>query len=504
VLVLFLLLDCGETDTSRYETIHRPPTLHPDYASTVIPPNIAPLNFKIEEPGDRYRVKIHSGTGGPILIFSRSASIEIPIKPWKRLLNANRGKELIVEISVRKDGEWRCFEALILRIANEKIDECLVYRLIKPVFNLWKNMGIYQRNLETFEEKALLRNSLLSNCINCHSFCNHSPSRWSLQMRYSPGGLLLARNDSVINVNSRTSINQFPTAYTAWHPEGKVIAFSVDQVAQFFHAKGENRDVIDMSSDLMLYSIESDSMTSSVKIASPDRMETLPDWSPDGKYLYFCSAPRLDSMFSVKDHYSKIRYDLMRIPYDIRKNTFGNLETVLSSAVMNKSLSHPKVSPDGRFLLFCMADYGYFTIYRQESDLCMMDLDTGDIHPLPVNSALSESYHSWSSNSRWFVFSSKREDGICARPYFAYVDINGQTYKPFALPQKNAFFYDDYWITYNVPELVAGQVPTHERTLIEAVKRIDKIVNAKPLSERSSERLSSPASVDAMEWQKKL
>jgi hypothetical protein len=501
---LLLLMGCGEVDSGRLGTIHRPPTVRPDFASTVIPPNIAPLNFRIEERGDRYRVIMHSDAGGPIRIFSRSASIKIPAKPWKKLLSANRGRELVYEISVRNAGEWQGLEAIRLRIAHEKIDETLVYRLIKPVFNLWKDMGIYQRNLESFEEKALLRNTLLSNCINCHSFCNHSSSQWSLQMRFSPGGLLLVRNDTVTNVSSRTSMSPFPAAYTAWHPGGKVIAFSVDQVAQFFHAKGENRDVIDLSSDLMLYRPDSDSMSTSAKIASPDRMETLPDWSPDGKTLYFCSAPRLDPAFSVREDYSKIRYDLMRIPYDIRENTFGDPEIVLSSAEMNKSLSHPKVSPDGRFLLFSMADYGYFTIYRKESDLGLLDLRTREIHPLPVNSAFCESYHSWSSNSRWFVFSSKRDDGICARPYFAYVDEAGQAYKPFMLPQEDASFYDDYWITYNVPELVSGRVPVRERTLIRAAIQIEKIVDAKPFSESGKEPPSDPASTDAREWQKKL
>jgi hypothetical protein len=504
VLLCLLLMDCGSTEPGRFETIRRPPTVRPDYPSTVIPPNIAPLNFKIEEPGDLFRVRMHSATGRPILILSGSASIRIPFKPWKRLLGANRGKELVVDISVRNGGEWRRFESFPLRIADENIDECLVYRLIKPVFNLWKNMGIFQRNLESFEEKAILRNDAVSNCINCHSFCNHSPSRWSLEMRYSPGGLLLARDDTVINVNSRTRINPFPAAYTAWHPGGKVIAFSVDRVAQFFHAKGENRDVLDLSSSLMLYHVDSDSMSTSAGIASPDRMETLPDWSSDGKTLYFCSAPSPDSTFSVKSDYSKIRYDLMRISYDVRNDSFGNPETVLSSVKMKKSLSHPKVSPDGRFLLFCVADYGYFTIYRQESDLWMMDLQTGRYRPLAVNSAFCESYHSWSSNSRWFVFSSKREDGICARPYFAYVDAHGESHKPFLLPQEDASFYDDYWITFNVPELINSRVRTRERTLIRATESTKEIVDAKPLSTKTDERPSSPASVDAREWQKKL
>ena len=98
----------------------------------------------------------------------------------------------------------------------------------------------------------------------------------------------------------------------------------------------------------------------------------------------------------------------------------------------------------------------------------MLDMKTKEYGELDINSEHSESFHSWSSNSRWFVFASKRRDGLCSRLYFSYVDILGNTYKPFLMPQKDPTFYDTYIMNYNVPELISGPVTvSHWKLMLE-------------------------------------
>ncbi|MBP8912179.1 MAG: hypothetical protein KBI32_11815, partial [Phycisphaerae bacterium] len=65
---------------------------------------------------------------------------------------------------------------------------------------------------------------------------------------------------------------------------------------------------------------------------------------------------------------------------------------------------------------------------------------------------------SWSSNSRWIAFSSKRQGGVFTRTYFSYVDETGKVHKPFVLPQKDPACYDSLLETYSVPELITGPV----------------------------------------------
>ena len=151
-------------------------------------------------------------------------------------------------------------------------------------------------------------------------------------------------------------------------------------------------------------------------LAQKDRLETYPAWSPDGRFLYFCSAPLTWTDRNViPAQYDQIKYDLVRVAYDVHRDAWGPAETILSAQDTGLSILEPRISPDGRWLLFCMCKYGCFPVYQQSSDLYLIDLEAAErtgryeYRRLEVNSDESESWHSWSSNSRWIAFSSKRE-----------------------------------------------------------------------------------------------
>ena len=455
----------------------RPPRIRPDYDGAVIPPNIAPLNFLVEEPGRRYVAVIRAEEGPEVCVWSRSGRIQIPQRQWRSLLAANRGRRIAFDVYVQPArGAWERFDAFEVAVAREDVDGYLVYRLLDAGFNLFGRMGIYEREMGTFRERAILEsNSWGEGCMNCHTFLNGSPDKMVLHLRSGArgygSGMLLIEHGAMQKIDTKTRSGPGLACYASWHPSGKLLAFSMNKVRQFFHsARAEVRDVLDLESDLVVYMVDSNEFTSTRRIAEPDRLETYPSWSPDGRYLYFCSAPVL---WSDRDHvppegYDRVRYDLMRIAYDVQSGRWGEMETVLSGKETGLSITLPRVSPDGRFVLFCMSQYGCFTIFQPSADLYMMDLKTGRYERLPINSDRAETWHSWSSNGRWFVFSSKRLNGLVARPYLAYVDEEGQVRKPFLLPQEDPTFYDGFLKTYNLPELVPEPVPVHG----EAIERV--------------------------------
>lgn len=122
----------------------------------------------------------------------------------------------------------------------------------------------------------------------------------------------------------------------------------------------------------------------------------------------------------------------MRIPFDAETMTFGSPDTVYNAAMRRRSATFPRVSPDGNYLLFTEADYGTFHIWHKSADLYLMNLRTKSVRPLEeVNSRDVESYHSWSSNGRWIVFSSRRDDGSYTRPYIAWFIYGRPVYQTF-------------------------------------------------------------------------
>jgi hypothetical protein len=466
-LVLFGILLCGAlvygllggraVQIDKYSDIDWPAKIYPDYSSTVIPPNIAPLNFLVQEAGSYYLARIYSDKGEAIEVSGRSPKILIPVGRWHELLDKNRQGLLHFDIFVRKDKHrWVRYRTITSKIAGEDIDGFLVYRRMHQTHTpINGRIGIFQRNLSNFDELLVLDNRhYMLGCVNCHSFCQKRPGEALLGVREDDYFTLFIEKDRVSKIRTKLG-------YTTWHPSGRLAAFSIDNLPIFFHSAGkEFLDTVDLNSALAYFVVDSKTVRTSPEISRQDRLETWPNWSADGRYLYFCSSPLTwpGNTAVIPEGFDKIKYDLVRISYDIEDDKWGEVETVLSAQDTGLSISMPRTSPDGRWLMFCMCNYGYFTPWQPSSDLYIMDLEAAkasghyEYRRLDINSDESEAWHSWSSNSRWFVFSSKREHGGFTRSYISYVDETGMVYKPLVLPQKDPEFYSYCLDAFNTPE----------------------------------------------------
>jgi Tol biopolymer transport system component len=305
----------------------------------------------------------------------------------------------------------------------------------------------------------------------------------------------LVQNQSVSKVASKWG-------YTAIHPSGKIAAYSINKVHAFFHSAGlEVRDVVDLDSAIVYYDLQKQTVKSVPDLRDIQRLETYPSWSPDGRNLFFCSAPIpwTDRTTVPPRGFDQVRYELRRIAYDPDTDTWGRAETILSTETTGKSILLPRISPDGKLLVFCMCQYGCFPIYQPSSDLYVMDLQTGNYRPMECNSDFSESWHSFSSNSRWLAFSSKRQGGLFTRTYFAYLEPDGTTRKSFVLPQENPAYYDECIQCFSVPELLTGPVTVSERKLASAVSGKEAIQTSLPITTATPRATSSPQSKKPVE-----
>lgn len=289
-----------------------PPPMFPDYQGVTIPYNIAPLNFRIDVPAEKCYAKIEGSEQG-VFEYYGTNTICFKSKDWEQLTRANKGKAFFVTIATKIGDEWTKWAPFSVYISDQAIDSHLVYRLIEPGYEKWHIVGIYQRNLESFDEQPIIRNDMTGyNCMNCHSFCMGDPGQMMFHMRAANGGTYIVQDKKISKLNTKTKETISNMTYPFWHPDAEIRMMDL-----------ENRTAVDMSA-----------------LNSPD----------------------------------------------------------------------------------------------------------------------TDSYHSWSSNSDWVVFSSRRDNGLYTLPYICYIGKDGKPSKPFLLPQEDPDKYDYQLYSYNIPELTKGAV----------------------------------------------
>ena len=450
------LIGCMNETVSDAKKESALPQIYPDYIGVTVPVNIAPLDFCMKDEKALCIDAVVTDSHGNSLHAQGEESVDFDMDDWHTLLGQNSGDSLSVTVSAKYDDGWHTYSPFRIYVSPDSIDYGICYRLIEPGYEVWSKMGIYERELSSFDERPLIENTQFEGCVNCHSFNRGNPDDMSLHIR-GPHGATLLRHDGgpLTAYNTKTDKTLGLCVYPYWHLSGRYVAYSTNTTRQLFHSAGHNRvEVFDEASDLQVYDVEKNELLLSPLLKNDSVYETYPVFSADGRSLYFCAAQALPEDSHEID---SIRYNLCRIDFDPTTGTFGDrIDVVVDAVSQHKSVSFPRPSYDGRFLCYTLSDYGQFSIWHHEADLWLLDLATGVSRPMDgANSLDTESFHNWSANSRWLVLSSRRDDGLFTRLYFCHVDEKGTVTKAFMLPQRNPrSFYQGRFLSFNVPEFI--------------------------------------------------
>lgn len=461
-----LLTACGTPQVpEHYQQADLLPKIYPDYAEVTIPVNMAPLRFELLTGADDAVTRFSAGSQ-EVVCGGLKARPEVD--EWHQLAAAAQGGSIGVEVYAQKDGQWVRYKPFNIYVSTDSIDAWMSYRLISPSYVSYEELTLNQRCLETFDEQVMVDNMLCSTeaggqCVNCHSYQQWNPDRMQFHARQNHGGTVIAYDGKIEKVDMRHDSLLSAGVYPAWHPQLKLIAYSTNRTLQSFHTAHPNKiEVLDTESDLIIYDVDRHEVTTIEQ--RPDELEVFPCWSPDGRWLYFCSTHfeyKADSANTEEIilRAEQVKYNIYRKPFDPRDRRFGERQLVFAADSLGMSATLPRLSPDGRWLLFTMGESGLFHIWHHDADLWMMDLHDATAGPLTeANSDDTESYHSYSSNGRWVVFSSRRTDGVFTRPFFTHIDKAGRASKPFELPAADPDYHRQLMKSYNVPELMTGRV----------------------------------------------
>jgi hypothetical protein len=400
---------------------------------------------------------------------------------WKSLTAAAQGKDIQVETYASNNGQWTRFKPFNIHVSPDSIDAYISYRLIHPSYVSYEELTINQRCLENYDESVIYDNILCTEnsqgqCINCHNYQQYNPERMQFHARQNHGGTVITYDGRTRKINMGNDSILSAGVYPTWHPVLPLIVYSTNLTRQNFHVADHNKvEVYDTTSDLIAYDVMKNEVTNIEN--DPDELEVFPFWAPDGKHVYYCSAHfEYPDTITNKDlyllrHSNKVRYNIYRKSFDAATMAFGPRELVFAADTLGQSATLPRISPDGRYLMFTMAPYGVFHIWHRDADLWMIDLSTLEAHPAAeLNSQDTESYHSWSSNGRWIVFSSRRDDGNFTRPFIAHIDENGKGTKPFELPCADPDYHRQFMKSYNVPEFMRGPVTIKPQDFADVLK----------------------------------
>jgi len=192
----------------------------------------------------------------------------------------------------------------------------------------------------------------------------------------------------------------------------------------------------------------------------PEYVQSNPTWSPDGKWIVFARAKayRKDSienatsiLLSEKDvpefveDKEPFKFDLYRVPFNDGRG--GKAEPIEGASHNGKSNYFAKFSPDGKWIIFCKAEN--YMLLMPDSELYIIPAAGGQARRLRANTPRMNSWHSWSSNGRWLVFSSKANTAY-TQLFLTHIDEHGESTPPVVLDR---FTGNDR--AANIPEFVA-------------------------------------------------
>ena len=478
IALLWVLAACQSGISTPHDVGHADtwPAIYPDYAEVTIPVGIAPLNFSmLSDSITTIDVDIRGSKGGNIHTNSSEtgsgSTATFDIEDWHRLTAQNKGGDLTVTVIAEQEGHWTQYRDFTIHVSEDSLDAWgITYRRIAPGYEHYGHMGIYQRCLANFDESALIENTEnTSMCVNCHTANQTNPDSYVFHVRGANGATAIVKDGQAELLQAKNEILGGAMVYPYWHPGGRYCAFSTNKTSQMFHARSNKRiEVYDAASDIFVYDTETHRILNDTIVMRKYWAENTPVFSPDGKWLYYITARRQ----IYPTDYDKERYSLCRISFDATTGKIGQkADTLINTRLTGKSVTWPRPSYDGRYLMYTQVDYGYFSIWHQEADLWLLDLESGETRPLDeVNSNRAESLHSWTTNSRWFLFTSRRDDGLYTRVYLSHIGTDGKATKPFMLPQRDPkHYYLTLLYSYNTTDFTQRPVDTNPKTLMDSI-----------------------------------
>jgi len=298
------------------------------------------------------------------------------------------------------------------------------------------------KDISRTDSRVLLRD--MPTCANCHSFSADGKT-FGMDVDGPDGdkgayGFVPLESKTMIQAGQVISWNRFPGKpkghmtlgfLSRVSPDGQFVVSTVNEAlyVQNFTDYKFSQVFYPTRGILAYYSRATGKIEALPGADDPRYVHCSPVFTPDGGTIVFARAAATDpyskdrprAAYAGDPNETPIQYDLYRIPF--RGGSGGTPEPIRGASGNGMSNTFPKVSPDGKWIVFTQCANGQ--LMRPDGKLMIVPLAGGEARPMRCNLPLMNSWHSFSPNGRWLVFSSKSNTPY-TQMFLTHIDAEGR------------------------------------------------------------------------------